>query len=283
MTPNGFAIPFAFYDQFMRENELYDVLGRMLSIRGFYSDADLREAELSKLRDRIKKAPVPSDLSEAILSLDQAFPTGSAIRCRSSTNNEDLPDFNGAGLYDSYTHYPHEGLLENTVKQVWASMWNYRAFEEREFYRINHFYAAMGVIVQPSYQDEASNGVAVTKNIIDPNWTGYYVNVQVGENLVTNPTEDAIPEEFLVSLLLADPEIGNYEYEVQYVRKSNRRIDGQPILTQDQVFDLAGRLQLIQTHFKRLYNGDRNFGMEIEFKFDRDQQLIIKQARPWID
>ena len=27
-----------------------------------------------------------------------AFPVGTAVRCRSSTNNEDLPGFSGAGL-----------------------------------------------------------------------------------------------------------------------------------------------------------------------------------------
>lgn len=283
MTPHGYAIPFSYYHQFMLENGFYDVLTRMLTIQGFDRDADLREAELEKFRKRIRDASIPAELARSIETLHASFAPGTAIRCRSSTNNEDLPGFNGAGLYDSFTHYPSEGDLAESIKQVWASMWNYRAFEERAFYRISHFQAAMGVIVQPSYQDEISNGVAVTRNIIDPNWTGYYVNVQVGEDLVTNPTADAIPEEFLVSLLLADPEVGNYEYEVQYVRKSNRRENDQPILSQDQVFDLAGRLSLIQTHFKRLYDGDNNFGMEIEFKIDVNEQLIIKQARPWID
>ncbi len=283
MTPEGHAIPFSFYHRFMLANGFYDILVRMLAIQGFAQDPDLREAELAKFRQRLRKAPVPEGLSAKISLLQASLPEGTGLRCRSSTNNEDLPSFNGAGLYDSYTHYPHEGALKETVKQVWASMWNYRAFEEREFYRISHFDAAMGVIVHPSYQDEISNGVAVTRNIIDPNWIGYYVNVQVGENLVTNPTQDAIPEEFLISLLLADPEIGNYEYEIQYVRKSNRRVDGQPILSQQQVFDLAGRLRLIQTHFKRLYKGDNDFGMEIEFKINQSEQLVIKQARPWID
>ena len=283
MTPEGYAIPFSFYHRFMLANGFYDVLVRMLAIQGFAQDADLREAELAKFRKRIRQAPIPDDLASELALLHARFPSGLGLRCRSSTNNEDLPGFNGAGLYDSYTHYPHEGALEKSLKQVWASMWNYRAFEERDFYRISHFHAAMGVIVHPSYQEEISNGVAVTRNIIDPNWIGYYVNVQVGEDLVTNPSQDSIPEEFLVSLLLADPEIGNYEYEVQYVRKSNRRVDDQPILAQDQVFDLAGRLRLIQTHFKRLYNGDNDFGMEIEFKIDQSEQLVIKQARPWID
>lgn len=283
VTPHGYAIPFSFYDTFMRVNGLYDVVARMLAIRGFDENPDLREAELKKLRKRIRKAPLPDDLAQAIRELHQAFPEGTFLRCRSSTNNEDLPKFNGAGLYNSYTHYPLEDELENSIKQVWASTWNYRAFEEREFYRISHFHTAMGVVVHPNYQDEIANGVAVTKNIIDPNWVGYYVNVQAGEDLVTNPTAEAIPDEFLVSLLLADPETGNYDYEVQYVRKSNRRTDGRPLLSQDQVFELAGRMQLIQTHFRRLYQGGRNFGLEIEFKIDAEGQLIIKQARPWID
>ena len=108
--------------------------------------------------------------------------------------NEDLEGFNGAGLYSSYTHGLDEGPLEKSVKQVWASLWNYRAFEEREFWRIDHFSAAMGVLVHPNYTDEQANGVGVTTNIFDPAWDGHYVNVQVGENLVTNPEAGTTPE-----------------------------------------------------------------------------------------
>jgi pyruvate,water dikinase len=200
-------------------------------------------------------------------SLHQSFPSGMAIPCRSSTNNEDLPSFNGAGLYDSYTHHPHEGLLENTIKQVWASMWNYRAFEEREVYRIDHYQAAMGVLVHQNYQNARTNGVAVTKNVVDPNWKGYYVNVQAGEDLVTNPSDNAIPEEFLVSLLAVNPVTESYEYEIQYVRKSNRRVEDEPLLNQCQSLDLASRMGRIQAHFRRLYRRNDRFGMEIEFNY----------------
>ena len=189
----------------MEANGLYEVFERLLTIRGFDSDSALRESELTKFRKRLRNAPVPESLVADIEALQTSFPLGTSIRCRSSTNNEDLLGFNGAGLYDSYTHFPDEGSLTKTIKQVWASLWNYRAFEERSFYRISHREAAMGVIAHPSYQDEYANGVAVSKNLIDPNWMGYYVNAQVGEDLVTNPTADAIPEEFLVSLLAADP------------------------------------------------------------------------------
>ena len=98
---------------------------------------------------------------------------------------------------------------------MWATLWNFRAFEEREFYRIDHLAAAMGVLVHPNFDDEVANGVAVTKNTFDPNWPGFYVNAQVGESLVTNPDPNATPDELLVSAI--GP---NGEYETQYIRHS---------------------------------------------------------------
>ena len=97
---------------------------------------------------------------DALQSMHESFPPGTPMRCRSSTNNEDLPGFNGAGLYDSYTHRPDEGHIAKTIKQVWASLWTYRAFEERDFYRVDHLQTAMGVLVHPNYDDELANGVA---------------------------------------------------------------------------------------------------------------------------
>ena len=46
---------------------------------------------------------------------------------------------------------------------VYASLWNFRAFTERDFHRIDHKEAAMGVFVHPSYQDENVNGAAAPR------------------------------------------------------------------------------------------------------------------------
>jgi hypothetical protein len=70
-----------------------------------------REQALDKLRKQIKKAELPPDIAQSIGELQARMPAGQAIRCRSSTNNEDLEGFNGAGLYDSFTHRPDEGDL----------------------------------------------------------------------------------------------------------------------------------------------------------------------------
>jgi phosphoenolpyruvate synthase/pyruvate phosphate dikinase len=167
------------------------------------------------------------------------------------------------------------------MKQVWASLWTFRAFEERDFYRIDHFTTAMGVLVHPNYRDEQVNGVAITKNIYDAEWLGYYVNAQLGEDLITNPEASSIPEEFLVADLL-----GEERYEIQYIRFSNAIGSGEHLLTKTQIFQLADMMGLIQTHFKALYHvnpWNQDFAMDIEFKITAQGQLAIKQARPWID
>ena len=277
-VPDGYGIPFSFYDDFMKANGLYDEAKRMMANPAFKADPAEREKQLTAFRRKVRDAPVPPALEAKLTALQAKFPPGQAIRCRSSTNNEDLPGFNGAGLYDSYTHRPDEGKLSSTVKQVWGSLWNYRAFEEREFNRIDHLAAAMGVAVHPNLDDEKANGVAVTKNIYDPNWPGFYVNVQVGESLVTNPDPNATPDELLISA------IGEHnEWETQYIRHSTLTKNGATVLTPAQTAELRAAMEKIQTHFKQVYGGDAKFGMDIEFKFNAQGKLSIKQARPWVE
>ena len=278
MVPDGHGIPFYFYDEFMKANGFYDIARAMIAEPLFASDSAYREQSLKNLRNAIRFAEMPQWMTDALTVLQGKFAPGINIRCRSSTNNEDLSGFSGAGLYDSYTHRTDEGHLGVTVKKVWASLWNSRAFDERDFYRVDHFIAAMGVLCIPNQDDEMANGVAVTKNIIDPAWPGYYVNAQAGESLVTNPDPNAIPEEFLIAQLY-----GATRYTIQYVTFSNLVPEGQTVLTTAQAEQLADRMVSIQNRFRPLYNGDSTFAMEIEWKITSTSQLVIKQARPWVE
>ncbi len=280
MTPDGYAVPFSFYDRFMLENGFYAYARNMLEEPAFKADPAVREARLADFRLLLRNGTVPWQDRAALSVVQAAFPPGVPIRCRSSTNNEDLPGFNGAGLYDSNTHRPDEGSLHKSVRKVWASLWNFRAFEERDFQRIDHFTAAMGVLLHPNADDELANGVAVSKNLIDPNWRGYYVNVQKGEELITNPDLSVIPEEFLIASLM-----GLTRYEIQHVTWSSLQPPRTSLLSTAQAWDLADHLAAIQNHFRSRYNAwsDPDFAMEIEFKITKDNQLSIKQARPWVD
>jgi len=55
------------------------------------------------------------------------------VRFRSSSNSEDLPNFNGAGLHTSTSAElgDPERTVANALRVVWSSLWNTRAYEER--------------------------------------------------------------------------------------------------------------------------------------------------------
>lgn len=57
--PDGFAIPFYFYDEFMQHNNFYNDLERMLALPNF-DDADERERVLEILRDGIEEGDMPA-------------------------------------------------------------------------------------------------------------------------------------------------------------------------------------------------------------------------------
>jgi phosphoenolpyruvate synthase/pyruvate phosphate dikinase len=86
---------------------------------------------------------------------------------RSSSNSEDLPGFNGAGLYDSVGNVLGKDALGTALKHVWASMWNLRAVDERSMFGVDHKQAYMAVLIQVGVNATAA-GVLITRNLWDP-------------------------------------------------------------------------------------------------------------------
>ncbi len=280
-VPDGYALPFHYYDEFMKHNGFYADVDALLADTDFQGGIAVRDRELRKLRRRIENGAMPEWMATSLGTLQGLFAEGTPIRCRSSTNNEDLPGFSGAGLYDSVTHRPEEGHLSKSVKQVFASLWNLRAFEEREFHRIDHRAAAMGVLLHPNFDAELANGVAVSDDPVYLIEDAYYVNAQVGENLVTNPSSAVVPEELLLTAA-EDGEDG--EYAETLVQRSNLVGDDVRVLEAAHVATLYAALGTIHERFAALYaveDGDE-FSMEIEFKVTAADALAVKQARPWV-
>ena len=303
-VPDGFAVPFHFYDRFMRETPLGQetLLGKgkwpaerkltlaadtklaaavqaMLAHPVFRTDFAVQDEMLDDLRDGIKDAAAPQWIVDALTAMHATYPDGQSLRYRSSTNNEDLPGFNGAGLYDSYTQKPEETTedgIDKSLKQVFASLWTFRAFTEREFHRIDHAKTAMGVLVHPNYTDEKVNGVAVSFDLVTRQAGAYYVNSQVGEDLVTNPEPHSVPEEIVME--------ATTDCLRRIVALSNLAEAGQLLVSRAQRCQLRRHLEAIHNHFKGLYKpaADKPFAMEIEFKITSANELAIKQARPWV-
>lgn len=280
---DGVGVPFAFYDDFMKQTGLYEAAQKMLAEPRFATDETYRNNRLKHFRRQLRDTPMPAALRQQVQDIEAGFPPGTALRLRSSTNNEDLDGFNGAGLYSSRTWDPsaapsaQKQSFGDVMKDVWSSLWSFRAFEERTFHRIDHFATAMGVLVHPSYDNDGAAGVAVTKNIYDEGAPGLYVNVQPTDDAVTSPEGGAIPEELL---LLHDARSGRYEPHT--LRHSN--LVDHAVMTSEQLAELALLLERIEQHFRQVLGaqGKPRFAMDVEFIVD-DGRVRILQARPWVD
>jgi len=276
--PNGFGVPFYFYQEFMIYNGFFDEIKNIIEDPQFISDRNYRNNKLKELRDNIRQAEMPDWMAATLDEMHKSFPENTSIRCRSSTNNEDLPGFNGAGLYTSKTHHPDEGHISKTIKQVFAGLWNLRAYDEREFQRVDHFLASMAILCHPNFKDEKANGVAVSTDPLYNTHNTFYLNSQIGEDLITNPDMNSIPEE----ILLDRESLSENDFII--IQRSN--LIPSDTLVMNEVFldQLREYLTVIHDEFELLYNAEDNsdFAMDIEFKITKDDILSIKQARPWV-
>ncbi|GAB5421716.1 MAG: hypothetical protein Crog4KO_28670 [Crocinitomicaceae bacterium] len=277
--PYGYGVPFYYYFEFMQYNGFFDEIAAIIADPLFQADRDVRDEKLEEFRERIEDADMPLWMLDRLAEMHASFPVGTSVRCRSSTNNEDLPGFSGAGLYDSKTQHPSEGHISKSIKQIYASLWNLRAFEERDFYRVDHFLTAMGVLCHPNYADELVNGVGVSSDPIYQTENTFYWNTQLASELITNPTGNERAEELLVKRY---PTGSSDDYAVlQYSSLLNH---DSLLMTSAQRGQLRTYLGVIHDEFERLYHAEGNptFAMDIEYKITSDNRLAIKQARPWV-
>ena len=284
--PRAFAVPVYYYWQFMALNGFDEQVSQMLADAEFLDDPAEREERLEDLRDDMERAPVDADFEAALLAKLNAEFAGIRMRFRSSTNAEDLAGFTGAGLYTSKSGDPDdaESVLD-AVRKVWASVWSFRAFEERSFRGIDHQSVGMALLVHNSFPDEEANGVAITANPFDPSGLepGFYVNVQLGEESVVEPEPGTTSDQFI------------YQFELPgqplvFIARSSLVDEGETVLTAAQTYALGTALKEIHDFFYPLYGrgADTWYAMDTEFKFDQpvggdpagEPVLFVKQARP---
>lgn len=153
------------------------------------------------IRKKPIAAPTLAAITAAVKSRYASFASTQGLRFRSSSTAEDVPGFNGAGLYDSNTGFieplvqtdpdDKKKSLSWAILKTWASYWTYEAFEERRDAGIEHLTGNMGLLVHARFDDpmELSNGVVTTYLAQSKAGASFrmVINVQKGDLSVTNP------------------------------------------------------------------------------------------------
>lgn len=281
-TPeDAHAIPFYFYTKHIQKESISPLIQELLNSSKKDSTVWVNQ-QLKKIRDAIKKEPVDPEL---ISKLNVTFKDAKFknFRFRSSTNAEDLDDFNGAGLYDSKTGILGDSIktFEKAIKQVWASVWNEASYNERELFGIDQQNIAMGVLVHRSFPDELANGVVITRNIFRKNFPGITVNIQKGENSVVKPEKGEICEQFVAYHLNSGT--NDDDFDVDYISNSNLN-NNEPLLSRKEMNRLFLVSKKIEEKMYRYWKKNLFHPVDIEFKIvGENRDLYIKQVRPFND
>jgi pyruvate, water dikinase len=310
----GFGIPFAWFEDFLDETTiadprdeaaaeipLRDFVARLAEDPEVAADALLRHEQLALLRGRIREGGhIPGalieDLSTRIIEIFGAADV--RVRFRSSSNVEDALSFSGAGLYDSTTVCAEDSLdgdqagpsacdpgkdkerdIERGLRKVWASLYNDRAWDERDWYQVPQDLASMALLVSLGFPDEEANGVAFTGDPADPSDPRYLVNAQLGDEDVVSNDASTIPEG--VKLELVDGEV----VEIFRISASSLVEPGATVLGDDQLYELGGLMAEIAERFPIDLGAHdpSEVLLDLEFKIAKDGGgLKIKQIRPFL-
>jgi pyruvate, water dikinase len=156
-----------------------------------------------------------------------------------------------------------------------ASLWNLKAFEEREYFKIDQLNVGMAILIHRSFPTEEANGVVITENLFNIYNSGITINVQVGEMSIVIPKNNYLPDQIIY-----------YSFEDQFPESYNYighttvpGMDGKTVLSPQELKILNNYCTAIHDHYYLLYSGCKT--LDIEFKVDvinGQRKVYIKQA-----
>ncbi len=273
-TPRAFGLPFEAYARFFAANGLDRRVQALLADAKLRHDPQRLRTALDELRAAITHAPIPPALTDAVIARIAVTLRGaSRVRLRSSTNAEDLAGFSGAGLYRSTRVDPaNRADVERGLREVWASVWGWEPFTERDWYGIDHGKVAMAILVQESIDDDLVNGVAITGNPYFQGRPAVYLNSQQRGGSVTGAAGGEVPEQVLY-----------YTYDtgrsVERISESSRA-RGTQLVSDAEIKQFARQLEIIHREFTGEAVGSAA-AVDVEYLVRGDRSFVVVQARPY--
>jgi hypothetical protein len=281
VVPKGFSIPFVHYQTFLILNKLEDRIASAVEEDRFVHDPLYRKKRLAEIRRWIQQGQLEVGFKKMLEG--KAFELGlrKGLFVRSSTNAEDLPNFSGAGLYTTVPNVRNYEQLYEAVKTVWASLWNYEAYEAREGFGMNHFGVYPSVLVQEGI-DAESAGVAITTDPFNrANKGAVYINAKRGLGIKVvegrRVAEQALytPGSNSIKVLTRSDEDTMLTFDENGGVKELQIEQHRAVLTDEMI----RRLARVALQIKGIFGG---LDQDIEWVYAKGQ-LYIVQSRPYVE
>ncbi|MGB5855674.1 MAG: phosphoenolpyruvate synthase [Oceanisphaera sp.] len=294
-VPGGFATTAYAFNEFLEQSGLNAKIHDLLDTLDVDNIAALGQAGKS-IRQWIIDTPFQPELESAINDAYQTL-TGkmgdeASFAVRSSATAEDMPDASFAGQQETFLNVRGLDSVMESIKHVFASLFNDRAIS----YRVHQGYAHQGVALSAGVQrmvrsDIASSGVMFT--IDTESGFDQVVFITSSTGLGEMVVQGAVnPDEFYVhkpTLKAGRPAVvrktlGSKLQKMIYakgqalgqqvdIKETTKEERNQFSLSDTEVMELAKQAVIIEQHYGR--------PMDIEWAKDGlDGQLYIVQARP---
>jgi len=293
-VPGGFATTADAFESFLEYSDLKNKINKLLSSLDVTNIKELTKTG-SLIRQWVEKAPFPDSLHQSIVDsyqklTDQLGPDVT-FAVRSSATAEDLPEASFAGQQETYLNVSGIDNILNSIRKVYASLYNDRAISYRVHQGFEHEMVSLSAGIQQMVRsDIGSSGVMFTLDTESGFDDVVFITSAfgLGETVVQGSVN---PDEFYVhksTIKAGRPGIlsrslGSKLIKMVYAEDNS----SSPVTTTEveledrlrfslndsQIEELAQYAMKIESHYGR--------AMDIEWALDGlDGKIYIVQARP---
>ncbi|WP_282269747.1 PEP/pyruvate-binding domain-containing protein [Stenotrophomonas sp. PS02298] len=280
-VPDGFCVPFSHYQSAMQKLHISERLAALQQQPGFASDAKVRREALAALRAEISGATPDPALVRSLQSQWQSQLQGRGVFVRSSSNSEDLPNFSGAGLYTTVPNVIAADALVRAVQTVWASVYNFEAYEARRAAGLGQDAVAMAVLVQQAAPSDSS-GVMITRDPFDAGRRHItYISAKRGLGIRVVEGKRQAEQVMYSNWSKAVQVLSRSAEDTQLVANASGGVREVALTGSRQVLtdSLIARLAAVGSRTKQALGG---VDQDIEWAVVGDDILIL-QSRPYVD
>ncbi|MGH8037545.1 MAG: PEP/pyruvate-binding domain-containing protein [Stenotrophomonas sp.] len=280
-VPDDFCIPVAHYQAMTQRLRIPQRLQELQRRPGFSTDPNVRRDALTALRAEIANAAPDAAFVRALDTQWKGQLKGAGVFVRSSSNSEDLPGFSGAGLYTTVPNVTRTDAVAKAVQTVWASVYNFEAYEARTAAGLGQDAVAMAVLVQVAAPSDSS-GVMITRDPFDAARRHItYISAKRGLGIRVVEGKRQAEQVMYSTWSKAVQVLSRSAEDTQLVTNAGGGVREVPITGSRQVLTdaLIARLAKVGATTKQALGG---VDQDIEWAVVGDEVLIL-QSRPYVD